>query len=215
MLSEEKVDQKDESKTIPYDRFKKVNDDLKWFKETFESLGLNDLDSLKGLVSDYNEKKKADEDRQRQEMTELDRLQADLKAKDETFGTLQSEYDKLKNSLLERDKFEAFRKVATSADYGIPAERVEAAYKLADMSAVNVGDNGVEGVSDAVKGLVEQYDFLIAKAKQEPKAIGDETNTPADGEAKTLQAQLEDAKARGDFSATISLSNKLSKLLGK
>ncbi|PDH70804.1 hypothetical protein TY90_18775 [Bacillus licheniformis] len=38
---------KDEVKTIPYDRFKQVNDDLKAFKSTFEELGIDGVDSLK------------------------------------------------------------------------------------------------------------------------------------------------------------------------
>ncbi|WP_276913174.1 hypothetical protein [Aneurinibacillus aneurinilyticus] len=46
-----------EGKTIPYDRFKAVNDDLKTFKETFKELGIEGIDGLKSLVTTFTELK--------------------------------------------------------------------------------------------------------------------------------------------------------------
>lgn len=107
---------KDEAKTIPYDRFKQVNDDLKSFKSTFEELGIDGVDSLKALVEDYNAKKTAEDERKRSEMTELERLQNDLKAKEEAEKTLAQQLEDLQKAN-EREKIRnEFIKVATSND---------------------------------------------------------------------------------------------------
>ncbi|MCY7740898.1 hypothetical protein MH050_08540, partial [Bacillus licheniformis] len=97
---------------MPYDRFKQVNDDLKSFKSTFEELGIDGVDSLKSLVEDYNAKKTAEEERKRSEMTELERLQNDLKAKEEAEKTLAQQLEDLRKAN-EREKIRnEFIKVA-------------------------------------------------------------------------------------------------------
>jgi hypothetical protein len=211
--TETKEPPKEEAKTIPYDRFKQVNDDLKTFKSTFEELGLDGVDGLKSLITDYNAKKQAEEERAREEMTELDRLKADLTAKEQAELTLKQQLEQTQESIKQRDIKDAFRKVATSAEYGIPPERLEAAYKLADISAVNVSENGVEGIEDVVKALVEHNDFLVAKQQKEAKSVGGPSNPNAQSEVKTLESQLEDAKKKKDFGKVIELSNKIKQAL--
>jgi len=50
--SEEPKDDKSDTKSIPYERFKQVNDKAKQFEETFKELGIESTESLKELVSD-------------------------------------------------------------------------------------------------------------------------------------------------------------------
>lgn len=186
---------KDEVKTIPYDRFKQVNDDLKSFKSTFEELGIDGVDSLKALVEDYNAKKTAEEERKRSEMTELERLQNDLKAKEEAEKTLAQQLEDLQKAN-EREKIRnEFIKVATSNDIAY----IDDALALADLSAVKVEDGKVVGVEDVVKTLVDNKPFLVKK--KAPKPIGQSSNGSDTGASeKTAEQLLEEAAQRAKHS---------------
>ncbi|MCY9329920.1 Clp protease ClpB [Bacillus haynesii] len=186
---------KDEVKTIPYDRFKQVNDDLKSFKSTFEELGIDGVDSLKSLVEDYNAKKTAEEERKRSEMTELERLQNDLKAKEESEKTLAQQLEDLRKAN-EREKIRnEFIKVATSNDIAY----IDDAIALADLSAVKVEDGKVVGVEDIVKTLVDNKPFLVKK--KAPKPIGQSSNGDAAGASeKTAEQLLKEAAERAKHS---------------
>lgn len=197
-----------EEKTVPYDRFKKINDDLKTFKQTFESLGLSDLDALKSLVVEYNTKKSEEDERKRAEMSEIERLQTDLQALTDTKNNAETELEKLQNALRNEKITNAFIKAAPSVN--IPSDRIDAAMKLVDLSAVNVEDGKVVGLDDVMSSLVEQYSFLVAEQKKPQKPIGEPSNGAlVNEEAKTLEAQLEDAKRAKDFNKVIELSNKI------
>ncbi|MED2978792.1 hypothetical protein P4284_19070 [Bacillus swezeyi] len=186
---------KDDVKTIPYDRFKQVNDDLKSFRSTFEELGIDGVDSLKALVEDYNAKKTAEEERKRSEMTELERLQNDLKAKEEAKKTLAQQLEDLQKAN-EREKIRnEFIKVATGNDIAY----IDDAIALADLSAVKVEDGKVVGVEDAVKTLVDNKPFLVKK--KAPKPIGQSSNGDAAGSSeKTAEQLLKEAAERAKHS---------------
>lgn len=202
---------KDEGKTIPYDRFKQVNDDLRTFKDTFKSLGIDGVESLKSLVDDYNAKKQAEEERQRAEMSELERLQADLKAKEEAEQALAEQLAKLRATADQEKIRNDFIIKAQAAGVAY----IDDAYQLADLSAVTVGEDGkVSGTDDVIKALTESKPFLLAPKKKQPEVIGESSN-PASDEARSLQQQLEDAKKKKNFSLVVELSNKLKGLVAK
>ena len=183
--------QAEEKRTIPYERFKQVNDDLKAFKETFKSLGLGGLDELKALVEDYNARKQAEEEKKRQEMTEIERLQADLKAKEEAEQSLAKQIENLKEQMRQERIANAFIKAATVHNIAY----IDDAFKLADFSSVKVNDDGsVEGIEDVVKNLVETKPYLLKK-QQTP--IGEPTNNgQKDKSDKTAEQLLEEAKQK-------------------
>jgi hypothetical protein len=187
--------QKDEVKMIPYERFKQVNDDLRMFKKTFESLGIDSIDSLKALVADYQEKKKAEEERKRAEMTELERYKADLEKALNERQTFEQELEKLRESIKQERIKNAFITAATNANIAY----IDDAYRLADLSAVTIDDDGnVVGIEDVIKALVEHKPFLLAQAKKEPKPIGESTNAKSDKSDKSAEQLLREAaeKAR-------------------
>jgi hypothetical protein len=80
-------------KTIPYERFKQVNDKAKQYEETFSELGIEGLDALKTLLEDYNSKKDIG--------TQLEQLQADLNTKTQSEQTLTEQLETLKTKSTE------------------------------------------------------------------------------------------------------------------
>lgn len=179
------------ARTIPYDRFKQVNDDLKAFKETFETLGIGGVDGLKSLVEDYNARKQAEEEHKRGEMSEIERLQADLKAKEEAEQALAKQIEEIQAQAQQERITNAFIKAATAHNIAY----IDDAIKLADLSAVKVADDGsIEGIDEVVKGLVETKPFLLKKA-QTP--IGEPSNSgKKDASDKTAEQLLEEAKQK-------------------
>jgi hypothetical protein len=201
-----------EEKTIPYDRFKKVNDDLKSFKQTFDALGLESVDSLKALVDDYNQRKVQEDERKRAEMSELEKLQADMKTLSDAKTGAETELESLQKALRNEKITNAFLKAAPSVGIPNDEKRLEAALKLFDVSAVNIEEGKVVGLEDALKSLVDQYSFLAGEEKKPQREIGEPSNSGTSDEAKTLEAQLEDAKKKKDFAKVIELSNKIQSL---
>lgn len=181
-----------EVKTIPYDRFKQVNDDLKTFKSTFESLGLEGLDGLKSLVGDYQARKEADEARQREELTEVERLQTDLESKEAAEKELLERIATMETKQQQDAIDDAFRK--TAAAHGI--EYVDDAILLADLSGVEIKDGAVSGVEAIVKELVESKPFLLKRVQM---PIGEPSNSGKGSmDDMTAEQMLEEAaeKAR-------------------
>lgn len=70
------------------------------------------------------------------------------------------------------------------------------AWKLADTSAVEYGEDGVKGVEEVVKSLVEGKPFLLKREIQEPKQIGSPSNPAKDSAAKTKEQLLEEARKK-------------------
>jgi hypothetical protein len=151
-----------------------------------------DYDDLKAKLREYEQAKKEQE---QQEMTELERLQKQLEEKDGTAKSLEKQIEEIK-AQAERERIHnEFIKAAPGVN--IPADRIDAALKLADLSAVKVGDKGVEGLGDVMSALVENYKFL-AEVKKPQKPIGDPSNETTKDVTKTAEQQLEEAakKAR-------------------
>lgn len=149
-----------------------------------------DYDDLKAKLADYE---KQAEEKQRAEMTELERLQKDLEAKGETEQTLAKQLEELQSQVKSEKIRNEFIKVATSNQIAY----LDDAYSLADLSAVTIGEDGkVVGMDEAIKALVDNKPYLVAK--KQIKQIGEPSNGTHERVDKTAEQLLKEAaeKAR-------------------
>lgn len=147
----------------------------------------------------------AEDERKRGEMTEIERFKADLEKEQAVKQTLESELSTLRESVKQERIRNAFITAAQAANIAY----IDDAWALADRSEINVGDDGnVVGIDAVIASLVEKKPFLVAQNPTKPKTIGDPTPS-VEEKARTLEAQLEEAKKRKDFSKVVELSNKL------
>lgn len=152
-----------------------------------------DYDDLKAKASEYEQKL---EEKRLAELSEQERLQEIAKKHEEEKQSLAQQLADLQ-AQNEREKItNEFIKAAPGVN--IPTDRIDAALKLADLSAVKVGDNGVEGLDEVLNTLVDSYKFL-AEVKKPQQPIGDPSNDGAGKDnTKTAEQQLKEAadKAR-------------------
>ncbi|WP_416045967.1 hypothetical protein [Priestia megaterium] len=167
--------------------------------------------------SDYDDKvAKADayekllEEKRLAELSEKERLEEIAKKHEEEKQSLAQQLDSLRKQAEQEKIVNAFIKAAPGVN--IPTDRIDAALKLADLSAVQIEDGTVNGVEDVLTTLVDQYSFLVGEEKKPQREIGEPSNNGTSDEAKTLEAQLEDAKKKKDFAKVIELSNKIQSL---
>jgi hypothetical protein len=151
-----------------------------------------DYDDLKTKASEYEAKL---EEQRLAELSEQERLQEIAKKHEEEKQSLSQQLAELKTQAEREKVHNAFYKAAPSVN--IPADRIDAALKLADLSAVKVGEEGVEGLDEVLNSLVDNYKFL-AEVKKPQKPIGDASNESTNDVTKTAEQQLEEAakKAR-------------------
>ncbi|MCY9760419.1 hypothetical protein M5X06_12900 [Paenibacillus alvei] len=165
-----------------------------------------DYDDLKSKLTELQA---AEDERKRGELTEIERYKADLEKEQMSKQTLESELTTLRESIKQERIRNAFITAATSANIAY----IDDAWSLADRSGVSVGDAGnVVGIDAVITSLVESKPFLVAQNPTKPKTIGDPPPS-VDEKTRTLEAQLEDAKKRKDFSKVVELSNKLKGLI--
>lgn len=155
----------------------------------------SDYDDLKKKLAEFE---KSEEERKRAEMTEIERLQADLQARDVEKQTLEQQLNELRETIKREKIVNEFIKVATAHNIAY----IDDALKLADLSAVTVDDNGVKGVEEAVKALVENKPYLVA-TKKEPKRIGESTNHDDKQPQKTKEQLLAEAAEKARKSGRI------------
>lgn len=149
------------------------------------------FDELKAKAAEYE---KAIEEKRLAELSEQERLQEIAKKHEEEKQLLAQQLADLQAKTKQQAIVNAFIKAAPSVN--IPADRIDAALKLADISAVNVGDDGeVEGLDSVMSTLVEQYSFLAAATKT-AKPIGDASNGAPERTDKTKEQLLEEAAAK-------------------
>lgn len=151
-----------------------------------------DYDDLKTKASEYE---KALEEKRLAELTAQERAEEIAKKYEAERNEYAKQLEELKSQAQREKIVNAFIKAAPGVN--IPSERIDAALKLADLSAVTVGENGVEGLEAVMGALVEQYAFL-AEVKKPQKPIGEATNSPKETADKTSEQLLRDAaeKAR-------------------
>ena len=146
-----------------------------------------DYDDLKAKLADLES---AENKRKEAEMTELELLQKKLAEKDGTEQSLAKQLEELQTQMQQEKIVNAFIKAAPSVN--IPSDRIDAALKLIDTSAVSIEDGKVVGLEDAMSALVEQYGFL-AETKKPQKPIGEPSNSPKDTADKTGEQLLQEA----------------------
>jgi hypothetical protein len=177
---------KPESKTFTQDELDKiVADRIARERKKIEKFA--DYDELKTKASEYE---KALEEKRLAELSAQERAEEIAKKFEAERNEYAKQLEDLKSQAQREKIVNAFIKAAPGVN--IPADRIDAALKLADLSAVTVGENGVEGLETVMGALVEQYAFL-AEAKRPQKPIGEATNSPKDTAEKTSEQLLRDA----------------------
>ncbi|RAU96833.1 scaffolding protein [Paenibacillus sp. YN15] len=125
-----------------------------------------DYDELKTKLTALEQ---AEEERKKTQMSEQERLQAErdeaLRKASEAEASVSAKVTAANQRLISAE----FRTLAREAN--VPADRIAAALKLADLSGADVDDEGnVSGVKEAVEALVAANPYLAEKTQ--PKPIG-------------------------------------------
>lgn len=150
-----------------------------------------DYDDLKTKASEFEAER---ERMEREKMSELERLQADLKAKEDAEKELA---DKIA-SYEKADYNRKFKKAFTDVARGLEVANPEVAFKLADLDGLALNDDGkIDGLEDVLTAMKEQYDFLNVPKKPAKPIGGGDLNPEAKPE-KTAEMRLKEAadKAR-------------------
>lgn len=165
-----------------------------------------DYDELKTKLTALEQ---AEAERAKADLTEAERLTADLEAariKAQEAEERGAAAITTANKRLINAEFKALAR-----EMNVPADRLAAALKLADLGAASVDDEGNPvGVKEAVEALIAAEPYLVAETKPKPIGGGGGGN-PDEDERRTLEAQLSEARKAKDFSKVIEISNKLNK----
>lgn len=155
-----------------------------------------DYDELKQKAEAYEEAiRKAERDK----MTEVERLEADLQEKEEELTRYREESEKARREAEElriRTEFEIKAREA-----GI--KYVEDAYRLADaelLSKIEVVNGGVQGVDDVIKDIAENKPYLLSPAQPIGKPMA-QKELPKKTDEEVLRAAAEKARREGTAEA--------------
>ena len=187
---------KPESKTFTQEELDKiVADRIARERKKFDKFA--DYDEIKTKASEYE---KALEEKKLAELSAQERAEALAKKFEDERNDYAKQLEEFKTKVERQQILNEFIKAAPSAN--IPADRIDAALKLADLSAVKVGEDGVEGLADVMKSLVEQYSFL-SDVKKPQKPIGEPSNNSNEVVEKTAEQLLRDAAEKARRTGTI------------
>lgn len=157
-----------------------------------------DYDDLKTKLSTFEQ---AEEERRKADMSEKERLEAEKAEALKKAEDAAAERDKALESAKQRLIKTEFR--ALARELGVRADALDDAYKLADLSAVAVDDEGTAtGVEDVVKALLTAKPYLAEQAKPQPKIIG-ESNNPDEKSEKTKEQLLQEAADKARMSGRL------------
>jgi hypothetical protein len=185
-----------ETKTFTQDELDKiVADRIARERKKIEKFA--DYDDLKTKASEYE---KALEEKRLAELSAQERAEEIAKKFEAERNEYAKQLEEYKTQAQREKIVNAFIKAAPGVN--IPNDRIDAALKLADLSAVTVGENGVEGLETVMGTLVEQYSFL-AETKKPQKPIGEATNSQRDTSEKTSEQLLRDAAEKAKRSQKI------------
>lgn len=198
--SNEDTPKQEPSNTIPYERFKAVNDAYKSFK----SLGFDSADELKAQLAKLEALEKAEEDRKKAEMTEAERLKAE---KEEAAKKAEEAAEQAKNAQETANKRilnTEIRSVARSLNANDPNDVLA----LLDTSNIEIDESGdVKGVEDAVKALKEAKPWMFKQPIGADAVGGGNPNkNPGVSELSAKEKELAELKSK---------ALKDSRLLGK
>lgn len=180
-----KVFSQEELDKIVADRVARANKKLDKFA---------DYDDLKTKASEYEQLL---EEKRLAELSEKERLEEIAKKHEEEKQTLSQELENMRESIKAEKIRSEFTKVATSNQIAY----LDDAFNLADLSAVTVEDGKVVGMEEAIKALVDNKPFLLAK--KQPKPIGESTNGNTERADKTAEQLLKEAAAKAKASGRI------------
>lgn len=153
-----------------------------------------DYDDVKTKASEYE---KLLEEKRMSELSEKERLEEIARKHEEEKLSLSQELESMRESVEAEKIRNAFNQVATSQN----VNHLDDAFVLADLSAVTVEDGKVVGMEDAIKALVDNKPFLLAK--KQPKPIGESTNGNTERADKTAEQLLKEAAAKAKASGRI------------
>jgi hypothetical protein len=204
---------KDPEQTVPYSRFSAVNakaKDLETQLGAYAALG--SAEDIAARIAALAEFEKAEEERKKAEMTEAQRLQAELEAaraeKSDYESRLTEAEQRHKQSTINAE----FRLLAKEA--GVVDAAV--ALKLVDLATAQVGEDGaVTGVAEALEALKTSAPYLFAKEPVKPKPLGEENNPQKNGDKtseQVLNALAEKARKSGRPEDRIAYSEAKAKL---
>jgi hypothetical protein len=154
-----------------------------------------DYDELKTKLTALEQ---AEADREKAKLTETERAQAKAAEAQKAVEAANAERDKALSTANQRLVNAEFKAVAR--DKNVPADRLAAALKLADLTGASVDDEGnVAGVTEAVEALIAANPYLAEVAQ--PKTIGSPSGgaVPAN---KTKDQRLAEAKALAEKNPT-------------
>ena len=142
--------------------------------DLLKELGVETKEDITNLI-------KAADDAKREQMSELERLTADLT----TANTQLSEAQKRQTDL-EADATDNRIRAAVVSQAAGKFHNADAAYALLDMSKLNINEDtgAVEGVDEALKQLAEAHPYLIKKRGQQTSV----TNPDAGNKAERTDA---------------------------
>lgn len=168
-----------------------------------------DYEELKKKAEEYEKKL---EEQRLAEMSEKERAEELARKAEEQAQQYAKQLEELQARVREEKIRNAFITAATAHNIAY----IEDAWKLADLSAVEVGEDGsVKGIEDVVKALVENKPFLVAQ--QKPQPIGESSNHNNE-QTKSAEQLLKEAAEKARRSGRIEdfvEYNKLKKELGK
>jgi len=154
-----------------------------------------DYDELKAKISDYEAAQQAKAD---EELSAVERLEKKLADKEAAELELTAQLNEVKTKATQERVRNAFVRAATANEITY----VDAALKLADLSAIEIAEDGSPiGVDEIVKALVTDNPFLVAKKQQ--KEIGESSNGGKQDNEKTSEQLLEEAADKAKKSGRI------------
>jgi hypothetical protein len=176
-----------ESKTFTQEELDKiVADRIARERKKLEKFA--DYDDIKTKASEYE---KALEEKRLAELSAQERAEEIAKKFEAERNDYAKQLEEFKSKAERQQVVNAFIKAAPSVN--IPSDRIDAAIKLADLSAVSIGEDGaVNGLEDVMNTLVSSYTFL-AEVKKPQKQIGESSNSNSEVTDKTSEQMLREA----------------------
>jgi hypothetical protein len=176
-----------ESKTFTQEELDKiVADRIAREKKKLEKFA--DYDDIKTKASQYE---KELEEKRLAELSAQERAEELAKKFEAERNDFAKQLEEFKTKAERQQVVNAFIKAAPGVN--IPSDRIDAAMKLADLSAVTIGEDGaVNGLEDVMNTLVSSYTFL-AEVKKSQKQIGESSNSNSEVTDKTSEQLLREA----------------------
>ncbi len=154
-----------------------------------KELGIEDVDAAKKALKDADDLRKA-------QMTESEKLKADKDAADKALAEAKEAAAKAQAAAIRADaeRVEALRKAAFVSQAAGRFANPDAAYKLADLGAVKLGDDGrFEGIDEALNALAEAEPWTLLpkgqQGQQQAPRLG-KTNGAAGGQKGRSEDEL-------------------------